>query len=585
MRIVPSRPSLCVGLGLIWAVARGGLVGAAPPADRPAAARDDPAPMPDEAGAAPREEAAKPDEARPAAPKLEAVSPLVAPSPSILAPNVAPIDIATAFRLAGVQNPEVLVARQRVVEAVAFRQFAAVQILPSINLGTNYDTHTGALQQSNGNILSVNRSALYVGAGSNAVAAGTVNIPGLVLQGNIAQGVFAYLTSRQVVIQREFANAAARNDTFLRVGLAYSELTRAEARLAIARLVADEARAVAQLTASYVKVGEEKRSDANRTATELARREVDVQAAEGRVLIASARLAEVLNVDPSVRLHPTDGWVVPAPMVPAPLPLCQEIAIALLRRPELGERRAVIREAFLALEGTKILPFSPTILVGFSAGGFGGGSNLVRPIFGGFGGRTDFDAVAYWSIQNMGFGNLAMIRTAAAHLQTTRFQEIGVMDRIRAEVAEANAKALARFAQIGTAESAVRSALLGFQEDLARARGAVGLPIEVLDSLRLLARARNEYLDAIVDFNRAQYELYVAMGQPPADALARPALAAGSAPTSELTASGRTVPPAAAPAPAPAPAAAPPAGRGPFAPAPAAAGGRVERRGAGPAAE
>ena len=36
---------------------------------------------------------------------------------------------------------------------------------------------------------------------------------------------------------------------------------------------------------------------------------------------------------------------------------------------ELAERRAVIREAFLVLEGAKVLPFSPTILIGFSAGG------------------------------------------------------------------------------------------------------------------------------------------------------------------------------------------------------------------------
>ena len=106
--------------------------------------------------------------------------------PTLLDPNTRPIDLNTALRLAGVQNPQLMIARQRVVEAAALRQLAAVQFLPSLNLGTNYDTHTGTLQQSNGNILSVNRSALYVGAGAGAVAAGTVNIPGVVLEGNVA---------------------------------------------------------------------------------------------------------------------------------------------------------------------------------------------------------------------------------------------------------------------------------------------------------------------------------------------------------------------------------------------------------------
>src|SRR5262249_37398984 len=226
----------------------------------------------------------------------------------------------------------------------------------------------------------------------------------------------------------------------------------------------------------------------------------DVQRAEGEIGVASARLCEVLFLDPSIRLHPTDAWVVPTEIVPPPMPLCELIAVALLRRPELAERRAVIREALLALEGARVLPFSPTVIIGFSAGGFGGGSNLVRPVFGGFGGRTDFDAVAYWSLRNFGVGNLALINVSKARLQTTRFQESACMDRIRAEVAEAYAKAHARFAQIGTYERAVRSATDGFREDLNRAKGAVGLPIEVLDSLRLLARARDDYLGAIVDY-------------------------------------------------------------------------------------
>ena len=53
--------------------------------------------------------------------------------PSILQPEIRPIDLDTALRLAGVQNPEFNLARQRVLEAVAMRQFAAAQILPSIN--------------------------------------------------------------------------------------------------------------------------------------------------------------------------------------------------------------------------------------------------------------------------------------------------------------------------------------------------------------------------------------------------------------------------------------------------------------------
>ncbi|MCA1685262.1 MAG: TolC family protein, partial [Planctomycetia bacterium] len=251
--------------------------------------------------------------------------------PTILEPNDRAIDLNTALRLAGVQNPQLMIARQRVVEAAALRQFAAVQILPSINFGGNYDSHTGPLQQSNGNILSVNRSALYLGAGAGAVAAGTVPVPGVVLEGNVAVGIFGLLTARQVVAQRQFASEAVRNQTFLQTALAYSELLRAEGRRAVALQVRDEAKRLAGLTASYANAGQGRQADAHRALTELESREADVQAAEGAILTASARLCNVLNLDPSVRLHPTDAWVVPHPVVPDPIPVRELIALALLQ--------------------------------------------------------------------------------------------------------------------------------------------------------------------------------------------------------------------------------------------------------------
>ena len=474
--------------------------------------------------------------------------------PSILPPEARPIDLNTALRLAGAENPELNLARARVVEAAALRIFAAAQILPTLNAGTNYDSHTGTLQQSNGNILSVNRSSVYVGAGANAVAASTVNIPGVVLAGNIAEGVFAYLVSRQLVVQREAATVAIRNQVFLRVALAYSELVRAEGVRAVSLQARDEAREVARLTADYAATGEGRQADADRAATELALREGQVLSAEGSILVASAELCRATNLDPSVRLHPTDNYVVPMPIVPDPQPLCELIALAMLRRPELAERRAVIQQALLSLQGSKVLPFSPTILVGFSAGGLGGGSNLVRPVFGSLGARTDFDAVAYWTIRNLGVGNLALIKIADAQLKVTKYQEIAVLNQVRAEVAAAYARTHARYARIGTTEAAVRASLAGFRADydLIRQRGArTVLPIELLNNFRLLNDSRREYLDAIVDYNRAQFELYVALGQPPADSLARPVPTEGLAPSDVPGTAGN---PAPTPAPPPAPA-------------------------------
>lgn len=515
-----------------------------------------------------------------AASTTDKVGMIVPKYPSIIDPAFQPIDLNTALRLAGVQNPELNLARQRITESAAIRALAAAQIMPSLQPGGSYDNHTGVLQQSDGNILTLNRASVFVGAGANAVAAGTVNIPGVFLEGNLSEKIFAFLESRQLVRQREFETIAVRNQIFLRAAQGYSELVRAEAKLAVASQNRTESREIARLTAEYALTGEGRQADADRAATQLAMREADYQQVEGEVLTSSARLAEVLNVDPSIRLHATDGWAVPLPIVPNQQPLAELVALGLLNRPELAAQQAAIRQALLSLENARILPFSPTVLVGFSAGGYGGGSNLVRPIFGGFGTRGDFDVMSYWTIRNLGVGNLALINLASAQLRMARYEQIEILNMVRAQVAEAYALTHARYAQIGTNEMAVRTSRTAFLEDFDRIKLRAerrNLPIELLNSFDLLARSRNEYLDAIVDYNNAQFALYVAMGQPPADALARPVPANGVAPTPR----GLEAQPAATPPPPastrPGPFATPPAASLPVnRPQPAAATARVD---------
>src|SRR5678816_473788 len=66
------------------------------------------------------------------------------PAPAtILGSAEAPIDLATALRLAGAENTELLLARQRNSEAAAGRQFATAQHLQNLKHGTNYKQHRG----------------------------------------------------------------------------------------------------------------------------------------------------------------------------------------------------------------------------------------------------------------------------------------------------------------------------------------------------------------------------------------------------------------------------------------------------------
>ena len=469
------------------------------------------------------------------------------PAPTILKPAETPIDLGTALRLAGADNPELLLARQHVTETVALRQLAAAQLLPNLNVGTNFDLHRGNLQQSNGNMLAVNRDALYYGLGSSAVSAGTVNIPGLNYNLNVGDAWFTWYAARQRTVTARAVSEAVRNDVLLRVCLAYLDLLRADARRAIATRNREEGAELARITSGFAEAGQGRKADADRAAVELQRRTAELTQAEADTLTATARLCQLLNLDPSTRLKPVDGWAVPAPLIPDPTPLPDLIAIAMMQRPELAARRSEVRTALYELSLAKLLPFSPNVILGFSAGEFGGGGNraadLGNPRFGDFGSRTDFDVVVFWQFRNLGVGNLAMARAADSRVKQTQLRELETLNFVRTQVAEAHAAMKAGLPQIEAAEKAVKSSGEAFALDSDRIKkGGQALPLEAVDSMRLLSRSRYELLDAIIEYNRSQFRLWISLGSPPANALVRAVPAVFAPPPIEVLPGPRILP-------------------------------------------
>ncbi|WP_010582825.1 TolC family protein [Schlesneria paludicola] len=449
--------------------------------------------------------------------------------PINLEEDVTPIDLPAALRLAGYNSPQVLVAQQRMLAAAARQQLAAAQILPNLNIGMNYNEHTGALQRGSGSILDVQRSSLYIGGGTNAIGAGTVNIPGLQYNLNVGEAYFGYLVSRQLAASSQFGTQATQNNTLLQLATAYCQLVQAQGARAIAIQIRDDAAEIARITASFAKVGQGRPADAERAAAELARREADILATQVAVVEASARIGQLLNLESSVQLQSNENWAVPRAIVPDLIPLPELIAISLYQRPELSDRRAQVHAAMLQLQSAKMLLFSPQVIAGLSDGAFGGGSDVNAALtgksqFGNFANRVDADLIMYWSVRNMGCANRALVKAATARLAATSWEQTQQLNDIRAEVADAFARTQASAAQLDIRQQAVLSSQQGYRADLERARAGEGRPIEVLDSLRLLAMSQRDYLDTITGYNQAHYALYVAIGQPPADLLARPAI-------------------------------------------------------------
>ena len=231
--------------------------------------------------------------------------------------------------------------------------------------------------------------------------------------------------------------------------------------------------------------------------------------------VASARLAHRLHLDQSVRVRPVSTSLELITLVEPAEPLPELIKAALQRRPELGARAASLAAAEIRYKQERCRPLLPTVWVGFSGGAFGGGSNLVGPELANFAGRTDFDVGVFWTLRNLGVGNLSLQKRRRAEVGQAVGEQSRVIAEVRSEVSAAYAEVAAARRQVEITTRQLASAETGFREDLERIRNTVGRPIEVVNSLQLLNRARVDRIRAVTEYNKAQFRLFVSLGSPP----------------------------------------------------------------------
>jgi outer membrane protein TolC len=119
-----------------------------------------------------------------------------------------------------------------------------------------------------------------------------------------------------------------------------------------------------------------------------------------------------------------------------------------------------------------------------------------------------------WEVRNLGFGEAASRRAATSRMQQATFEKLQVMDQVAREVSESYDQVMLRGERITIAQRAIKVAENSYERNLGRIRDAQGLPLEALQSLQALESARRAYLTAVVDYNRAQFQLQWALGWP-----------------------------------------------------------------------
>jgi outer membrane protein TolC len=425
--------------------------------------------------------------------------------------NAVQLDLATALSMIGGTNPAVGFAQWRVQEAYAELERAETLWLPSIQAGVTFNRHDGNYQTSSGRIADVNRNSFQYGFGAGAIGAGTSPIPGISARFHAADAIFEPRIAEKNSWARGHAANATVNSQLLAVALAYNELLAAEQDVRVVEESRSRTSDLEKITSDFALTGQGLQADADRLLTALSLVDSRLITAKERAQVGSTRLAQALSTDATRRILPTEPVILPVNLVPSDLDSPSLITTGLGNRPELKEAQALVAAACEEFNRQKIAPFVPSVLLGLSTSGFGGGlgSNIKN-----VDGRLDMDAMMTWEIRSLGYGEKTARNATQARIQQAKFEKVRLMDQVAQEVASAAWQSQRRRERIAVAEKAIITAERSYTRNVDRIRHQNGLPIEVLQSIRALETAQLTYLSAVSEYNEAQYRLQWALGWP-----------------------------------------------------------------------
>ncbi len=433
------------------------------------------------------------------------------------------IDLAQALALGGANHLQIKLARERVIEAHANLSRARAMWLPSLRAGIGWNKHDGRLQQTEGEVLEINRNSLFVGGGAglgNApLAAGAGGPPRFFVNLSLADAIFQPRVKQRKLAASNAAEAATMNNSLMQIAVAYFNLVEAHSELANANQGYAWSSEMVNLTRLFFDEMAGSRATVDLAETEQAAWIQRAQDAHRQTVVRSAELARLLRLDPSIPLIPADVQALPIHLVDPGTPLQQLLATGIAARPELSQAQSLHAGSFEQWRGDRWRPWIPNLQAGASAGSFGGGPSSR---FENQGSRSDVDLLAVWELENMSLGTLARQRQSASQLRQAELSSQWVRDRVATEIVTASTNVNSYLQQIDTAMKSVSTASKSYDRNYERVKAGEGLPVELLQAIRARAGALDAYTRAVGNYNRAQVHLLRAIGRPPKSAAETP---------------------------------------------------------------
>ena len=426
-----------------------------------------------------------------------------------------PISLAAALRLSDARPLIVAMAQASTWVSEAYLTRAKLLWIPTLNIGFDYLRHDGGGPDFNKGIMTApSVNFFYGGAGMW----GTIST---------TDAIFAPLAARQVLNAAHWDIQSAKNDALLQTASAYFTVHQHRGMYAGGLYTVERGyelvERIANLSGEFVP-----KVEVDRARNLLAELEQQTVYSRQEWRVSSANLTQVLRLDPRAVVEPLEHDHAQITLIDPGQTLDELMPIALTNRPELGSYQALVQATIARIRQEKARPFLPSLLInGFQtpyemiqAGIFGLGSNTSLNQWVG---RDDLSYQPLWQLDAFGLGNLARIKEQRGYESQAIISFFKTQDMVAGDVTRGLARVQASAARVVQADRALRTAIITFNGNyeglqqttrLGNVLVLVNRPQEAVFALQLLKLAFDEYFTTVADYNRAQFELYHALGYP-----------------------------------------------------------------------
>ena len=403
--------------------------------------------------------------------------------------QVFPVNLETVLKLSGANNLTVKEYQLKYQMAIAEHAKAKEWWLPTVYAGASTHYLAGAAMNTDGHIFTdVKQTNIWAGLGIN-------------VEIDFGKGFYQVLAAKQNAQAAHYYSLAERNKTILQAVSNYFDLQSSQLKYVFLQQLVMQSDTLTQQIKIQVDAGIRYQSEYLLSQSNFNHLKISLLQAKLEWQKSSAILTSLLNLNKNTRLISADTTLVAIEFN------AQEIDTAGFKtRPEYDGLTAELQSLQTSKKTVNQGLLLPTLRVGLDNGAFGGYTTQLNNTY-------QYNASLLWKLP---FGRLTYkgdIKRYNAQIDVKKNAIDQFKNQYQKEIAMANTGLELTSQQMEIAKQALQISTEAMGQSIERQKLQTAKPFEVFQAQQFLLQSQVDYLNVVVSYNKAQFELKVAKGE------------------------------------------------------------------------